>query len=222
MTLDANFTHMHNMLLRERCTALHDFCLLWDSQCKRPETIEGGVRQYVLGVLKRILQLTEDTIFLMDNERPIAASMCARGSIETSGVLVEFFRKLQSAVSRGDGPATISVVRNFMFASMEFGKDYSVSTPHVLNGIRALETKVGGIEAIYNVLCETVHPNWAGRLVGHKSSDPVSGKSVERIYVSIFSLGEVIPAVCRSANDFSVFLGENGSALKKLAGTASP
>src|SRR5680860_87040 len=35
---------------------------------------------------------------------------------------------LRNKATRGDGPTALSVVRNFMFASMEFGGEYSVST----------------------------------------------------------------------------------------------
>jgi hypothetical protein len=222
VTLNPSLVDQLTLSLREQCSSMSEFYRAWESQCRRPETIDGAVRHYILGVLNRVLQLSDDTIFLIESERPIAASMCARGSIETAGMLLEFFRKLQSAVSRGDGPSTVSVVRNFMFASMEFGKDYSVSTPHVLNGIRALETRVGGIEMIYNILCETVHPNWAGRIVGDKLDDSASEKSIVRVYVSISSLSNVIPAVCSSAKDFSVFLDGNGSTLKKLVGSGHP
>jgi hypothetical protein len=38
----------------------------------------------------------------------------------------------------------------------------TAKSPHVADGVRALDKHVVGSSKIYNILCEAVHPNWAG------------------------------------------------------------
>ena len=86
--------------------------------------------------------------------------MTARGILETMGNYVYLAEKLSRAIQNEDREAFRDLVRRYFFSSREFNPD--VRQPHIADGVRALEKLHPGASALYDVLCEVVHPNWAG------------------------------------------------------------
>lgn len=173
------------------------------------DPVERRIRLYLFHVVDRICSILDDLLLVVRNDRPIATAMCARGIIETSGVLLEFQRKFCSAMDRSDFVLALSVFKNFVFASREFGVDYSLSTPHVLNGIRTLDGVHPGIERAYDILCEVVHPNWASR------GD--SAISVERTVVAALVVVDVFRLSIDCFLLMDDFLQKNRLNLRKIA-----
>lgn len=206
MTLESAFFLKNRLSFDERRGHLQELCNAWSASEKKVPMIAHDLHEYIFEILKRITQLSDDTDFLMNEERLMAATMTARGVIEAAGILIEFIRKFRSAIQRKDSDGALSVLQNFMFASMEFGDDHSVSTPHVMNGVRGLDKIVKGTASTYDVLCETVHPNWAGRVGFSSSPDDRDQANVERIYVSIFFLSDIIGCCIDQLRSFKVLL----------------
>jgi hypothetical protein len=178
--------------------------------------LERIVRSFICESLERFIQLLKDSASLVEDDRVIAASMCARGCVESGGILLEFLRKFEAAVRNGDIASVIRACRNFVFASKEFGEAHDISTPHVHNGVRTLDKHLLGAEKVYNTLCETVHPNWSGRVAGQRIGGELSNTVLTRNYVSIFFLSEVSALLRERIRLNAEFVVENRRVLKKV------
>jgi len=121
------------------------------------------VRDYAIAVLRRIAELGEDTKRSVDQGRIITACMTARGVLETAGLFVDFIGKLIELRKKEDDKDRFrKTVKKHFFASREFEDQLTAKSPHVADGVRALDKHVEGSSKIYDILCEAVHPNWAG------------------------------------------------------------
>jgi hypothetical protein len=181
------------------------------------DAIERSVRGYVFHVIDRICILAEDLVLVSDNNRPIATAMCARGIIETAGVLLEFQRKFTAALDRSDFALALAVFKNFVFASKEFGDTYSLATPHVLNGIRTLDAAHPGVGRAYDILCEVVHPNWAGRGGGSDLLSVHSTLSIDRTVLASLVVVDVCRLSISCFEQFDAFLVSNRANLRRLS-----
>lgn len=153
---------------------------------RRPLDSELGrkVAEFCEGSTSRFCVLVDDVVHLFRDRRVLAISMCARGAVETAGILAEFRRKFQNALDPVDETEVVSVARNFLFASKEFGASREVATPHVLNGVRALDRDCSGVFNAYEILCESVHPNWAGRLNVGVDATEIDAIAATRIHLA--------------------------------------
>lgn len=221
MTLDSAFFLKNKLSFDEKRGHLQDLCVTWSDPTKKVPMITHDLHEYIYEIVIRITRLSDDTNFLMNEQRLMAATMTSRGVIETVGVLIEFIRKFRSAVQRKDANGALSVLQNFRFASMEFGDDHSVSTPHVMNGVRGLDKIVKGTASTYDVLCETVHPNWAGRVDFRSGTEDGDQVNVERIYVSIFFLSDIISCCIDQLEAFQEFLDVERDKISNLLMSAA-
>ena len=90
---------------------------------------------------------------------PIAASLMARGVLETAGLLTLFERKMEK-VPKNAIQERLDTVKKFVFATKKFGNEKR--TIHALDCVRALNPYQSDVELLYDILCEAVHPNWLG------------------------------------------------------------
>jgi hypothetical protein len=90
---------------------------------------------------------------------PVVATLLARGVIETAGLLILFENKVVSGPLEGTRERAERLKR-FVFASRKFGPDKKAV--HVMDCVRALKPYDSEIEDLYELLCESVHPNWLG------------------------------------------------------------
>ena len=173
--------------------------------------VEGLIYDYLVGSLYRITNLTRDTLELLEGYRPLSASMTARGVFETVGILSEFIRQINAAMSSEDIASVVKVIRNYNFASKEFEEDVSIKTPHVLDGIRKLDKKVKGVVRCYDILCEVVHPNWSGRNIRDDDYTSVNGL---RLFAAIFFLSDIFENLNLYLEEFSRALNNKGDLLR--------
>jgi hypothetical protein len=90
---------------------------------------------------------------------PVAASLLARGAVETAGLLVLFESRMKKA-SNCTARERMDIVRRFVFSTKKFGSDQKAV--HALDCVRALKPFQADVELLYDLLCEAVHPNWLG------------------------------------------------------------
>ena len=122
-----------------------------------------AVLRYSIAVLRRVSELGEDTRRSVDQGRMITACMTARGILETAGLFADFIGKLTEMRKMDDKDRFRKTVKKHFFASREFEDHLTAKSPHVADGVRALDKHVVGSSKIYDILCEAVHPNWAGQ-----------------------------------------------------------
>lgn len=118
--------------------------------------------EYTLAAISRIVQLGSRTIIATDTDEVIVAAMTARGVLETAGIFVEAMTVLSRAKKLSEKERFRAALKRHVFASREFQGESGLKSPHVNDGLRALEARAPGTLELYDVLCETVHPNWAG------------------------------------------------------------
>ena len=141
-----------------------------------------ALHRYTCGTVARVLELFADTARLIREGRNVSASMTARGIVETIGNFAYLVDKLLKALRSEDREAFRNLVRQYSFASREFNPD--ARQPHISDGVRALEKRHPGAEELYNVLCEVVHPNWAGITVFGNTLHQSMGAVEQRVIVS--------------------------------------
>ncbi|MDP3408007.1 hypothetical protein [Bosea sp. (in: a-proteobacteria)] len=149
------------------------------------------IREYSISIVNRLLELSEDCIESLERGRMITASMTARGLLETAGTFIDFIDKMIRARNANDKEKFRNTLRKHFFASREFETELGIKSPHVADGIRFLDKHMPEASDIYNVLCEAVHPNWAGTggLIMHNSRDsPIFMRSYFAICRSYDSL----------------------------------
>ena len=177
-----------------------DYCrvLVRDRSVDPSSELGRRITEFSGGSVLRFCALIDDVVHLSGEGRALAVSMCARGAVETAGILAEFRRKFQNALDPFDDTDVVFISRNFVFASKGFGASREIATPHVLNGVRALDRECSGVFSAYEILCETVHPNWAGRLNVNFNIDEVDRIAATRIYVAALYLDPLCHVVSAS------------------------
>jgi hypothetical protein len=90
---------------------------------------------------------------------PVAATLMARGVIETAGLLVLFDIKMEKIVDAST-KEKLEAVKKFVFSTKKFGNEKR--SVHALDCVRALRPYHSDVELLYDILCEAVHPNWLG------------------------------------------------------------
>ena len=117
---------------------------------------------------------------------PVAATLMARGVIETAGLLVLFDTKI-SKLNIKTSDEKLNAIKKFVFATKKFGNEKKAV--HVLDCVRALKPFHPDVEVLYDLLCECVHPNWLG-VTQFKEFQPQSNNDVneydELVYTVVF------------------------------------
>jgi hypothetical protein len=171
---------------------------------------EADVEQYVERNILRASALLDDTALLVNGERLLGAAASMRASLETIVVLVDFFRRFKSAVKRVDGGEIKRVLGSYIFASLEFSEVSQQKTPNVMDAIRAADKRRNGMIAVYSILCETVHPNWSGRIQEGSATDiNWYGATVQRLIVAMAISASFSTILVRDLDDFSGFVRSN-------------
>jgi hypothetical protein len=170
---------------------------------------------FMISSLERILYLYEDTIFLLKNNRILSASITARSLFEGICMLMEFQRKIKACVQKGNYKNFKVTLTNFTFASKEFESIKTGSLPNVMDAIRNSEKTIKNSLLIYGILCEAVHPNWAGRIAvkfDQMGRDPVT----LRLYISIMSLSSFLKECFGQTLLFDDFMNKNKKNIKNM------
>jgi hypothetical protein len=163
------------------------------------------VRNYAIAVLRRVSELGEDTRRSVDQGRMITACMTARGILETAGLFVDFIGKLIEMRKKDDKERFRATVKKHFFASREFEDQLTAKSPHVADGVKALDKHVVGSSKIYDILCEAVHPNWAGT-AGLNLPETNSGPVQVRSAMAALSTACAVKTYCDIAT--MAFAGE--------------
>lgn len=178
----------------------------WGSELR----FEADVEQYIERNFMRISSLLDDTSMLVGNGRLLGAAASARASLETMAVLVDFFRKFKSAVKKVNGDEIKKVLGSYIFASFEFSGFSLQKTPNVMDAVRNSEKMQSGMMAVYEVLCEAVHPNWSGRIQERRGLDVNwHDATIQRIVVAVAISASFSTVLLREFNEFLEFIITN-------------
>ena len=179
-------------------------------------SILSEVNRYIEQNFSRIFILYEDTIFLLEAEKLLSASITARSLFETVSMLNEFYRKIEASLKRSDLSTFRSTLSKFSFASSEFSEGDKISLPNVMDAVRTMENISPGCTKLYSVFCDAVHPNWSGRKVlkvnDHVNMDPIT----LRLYISILSLGKIVNLCVQRTEQYDKFMFSQRKNISKL------
>lgn len=168
--------------------------------------VERDIEKFVDRNTARITALLDDTTLLLSGGRLLGAAATARAGLETVAIVVEFFRRLKASIQRSNGDDIRGILSSFIFASFEFSDVSQQKTPNIMDAIRSAEKRQTGLLRVYSILCETVHPNWSGRI--HYAESGIvdwSDATVQRLMVAIAisaSFGSVLEGELRSFQEF--------------------
>lgn len=135
---------------------VRNFSFFVQSLKNSPFRVEFNFKARCLERLYTLMKLTADNCFA---GMPIASTLTARGVIETAGLIVLFESKMQK-LSSGASKQRLETVKTFVFSTKKFSA--KKKAVHVLDCVRALKPIHSEVELLYDILCESVHPNWLG------------------------------------------------------------
>ena len=118
-------------------------------------------RKYVRACMLRMYVVGTACLRELKNGDFASAALLSRSVIETSAMLVLFSQNLTKAARTTDRCRIQNVVRSHYLGSKAFELTGSTS-PHVMDALRAVKEQEEWVQAVYDMLSEVAHPNWAG------------------------------------------------------------
>jgi hypothetical protein len=113
-------------------------------------------------LIHRMAALCIPTVQLFETKHIIPAVILTRAIVETVAVLFVLHERLNRFLKEKD--KDVESLDEFFMKSLVGSKvDQEMPTPsNILNMIDRVEKTFPGYRSVYDILCEYVHPNWAG------------------------------------------------------------
>jgi hypothetical protein len=118
---------------------------------------------YIL--VRRIIDLAENAIFLFESERYLASIIVVRSISETGSLLYWFNNKINKLISEKQFDELDVYLMKILFGSKSIESEKEPIEPYnVLKYIDAVDKEVKGYRHNYDILCDYTHPNYTGSM----------------------------------------------------------
>jgi len=130
-----------------------------------------ALKAYVIraSLFHRIIELAGVAIDLYRQDRLIGAYVITRSAFETAALAYHAYKHIERVVETGKIGNIDDTLMKVLFG--ERLPETEWKSVNILTPIDKLDKEAKGVRAMYEVLCEFAHPNWAGAMGAYAKAD---------------------------------------------------